>query len=94
MNQLSQLSELSVNFSKILNEWLTQEEITSINQLNSTQEYLESDSCASHEFCDSNQAMVEAFEKVYNREPDTRIDSDVEIINQAWAISKQNQFKI
>lgn len=89
---ISSQNNLSLIFNKILNEWLSSEEITEINTINAPPEYMKAGMCASHEYCDPNEAMAEAFEMVFGRELDVLNNDDITIVNEAWKISKVNQF--
>lgn len=91
---LSLTEQLSLVFSKKLNEQLSNEEISQINDLNTTAEFKESGCCASHQFCDPNELMSEAFQLVFDRENDIFSNTDVNFINNAWYLSKQNKFQI
>ena len=44
--------------------------------------------CHTHDFCDANQIMLDAFEEVHGREPDVRLydSEDMEDIQDAWAL--------
>lgn len=48
--------------------------------------------CASHDFCDSNMTMAEAFEEVFSIEPDVDDDDDTDLWNEAWAMAKGADF--
>lgn len=86
---------LACAFCSILNQWLTPEQLTEINRLNSTPEYQDG-SCASHNFCDPNQAMIDACVKVWGREPEfgdiDPEDKDTDAINEAWSIARKAEF--
>lgn len=51
------------------------------------------DVCATHDFCDANMLMAEAFEEVQGREPDVASEDDAAVWSAAWDISKQREFK-
>lgn len=48
-------------FSRILNKWLTSEQLSEINRRNKTEDYTKDNLCATYDFCDPNEAMGEAF---------------------------------
>lgn len=77
---------LAAEFSRILHEWLTADELAEIQRRNSTLEY--SGFCASHDFCDPNQAMIDAL-SIHGLEFDTELCG---LINDAWAISRMSGF--
>lgn len=54
-------------------------------------EYLNtSNACASHDFCDANMPMAEAFEKVMGHELDASSDEDVNLWNDAWDYARRH----
>lgn len=79
--------DLSSEFSRILREWLSPDELAEINQRNSTSEY--SGCCASHDFCDPNQAMVEALE-MFGLDFHPRLCG---LVNEAWGIASRSRFQ-
>lgn len=48
--------------------------------------------CHSHDFCDANQVMLDAYVEVYGNEPDMRSD-DVEVMGYAWDEAKLREFQ-
>ncbi|HXU28315.1 MAG TPA: hypothetical protein VN698_13875, partial [Bacteroidia bacterium] len=58
--------ELSKEFAKVLKSWLSRAQIAEVIATNA--EDIKNDMCASHNFCDANMAMNEAFETVLERE--------------------------
>jgi hypothetical protein len=52
--------------------------------------------CATHDFCDANMLMLEAFKKTFGREPAILTDSDdtvdARLWGDAWAIAKAADF--
>jgi len=86
---------IATAFTRILNEWLTPEQIIEVNRKNSTPEY--NNCCATHDYCDSNVAMLEAFKEVMGREhafaDEETLEADTDITNAAWQIAKNKKFK-
>lgn len=82
------LSEL---FSEIIREWLTEDELEEIDKRNRTDEYKNSNICATHEFCDPNQAMIDAIEAL-GLEFDTQNEQQGVAIDAAWEFSKSHGF--
>ena len=82
---------LARSFAKVLQEWLTWEEMQIVITRNELSSYR--GCCASHDFCDANMAMDEAFRRLGtpfefgNNLHDT-------LWNAAWHIAKQNKFFI
>lgn len=48
--------------------------------------------CATHDFCDPNQSMIDAFKSITGREPDVQSDEDNLYINTSWSLAKANEF--
>ncbi len=55
--------EVAQRFDAVLREWLTEAEYAEMLRRNRTREY-GGNVCASHDFCDANMAMQEAFESL------------------------------
>jgi hypothetical protein len=58
------------------------------NHLNGTPEYTANSLCATHNYCDSNQAMIDAL-KAFGVEWDS---DNCDLCNAAWALAKQAEF--
>ena len=86
---------LAEQFSRVLRLWLNQEEMYQVVMRNRR---VDEGICHSHDFCDSNMAMHEAFVNLYGREPDiggATVQSRGEILmwNTAWQLAKEREFK-
>lgn len=94
--------QLAKEFSTVLKSWLSAEEMKSVIEKNETPEY--NGCCASHDYCDANMAIDEAFIKLMERDfvfyddekPETekQNEEDTALENNAWAIAKTNKFYI
>jgi hypothetical protein len=73
--------ELGKRFVTILEEWLTPEEFEQVRTLNDTRA---PGTCASHDFCDANEAMNAAWLDVLNRHASTCSDNDNRLWSAAW----------
>jgi hypothetical protein len=71
--------ELGKRFVTILEEWLTPEEFEAVRTRNDDRV---PGVCASHDFCDANAAMDQAFEDVLGRS--ANVDSDNALWGRAW----------
>lgn len=76
---------IAERFVAILREWITDEDWNEMLARN----YAETDPriCHSHDYCDANMAMVDAFQAVLGREPDVGTEADAAICNAAWDIA-------
>lgn len=77
---------LGSEFSIVLREWLTPEQLREIDRLNAA-EPEGSSVCHSHDFCDANEAMIEALGR-FNIEPDLQDETQIALINAAWDSAK------
>lgn len=80
--------ELANAFSAIIRKWLTVSELSSVIQQNATT-YAGTGVCASHDYCDPNQAMIDALES-FGIEWDNEM---CDLVNAAWEIARQHEFK-
>lgn len=91
--------ELAVAFSDVLKEWLKPDEMKEVIRLNTTDDDYREE-CASHNYCDANMAMAEAFKKLIGREfdiyltqaADPYMGNDIALFNIAWQIARDNKF--
>ena len=56
-------TKLAAVFTKVINAWLTQAQLREVRRRNKSPDRIET-SCATHDFCDANMAMEEAFVRV------------------------------
>jgi hypothetical protein len=68
-----QVATVAAMFSTVLREWLTAEQMTVVVERNTEYENVTHGICASHDFCDANMAMAEAFHRLGLK---TNIDHD------------------
>ena len=96
--------QIANEFSKIIRDWFTQEELDKINRENRERGY-DNLICSTQDYSDANMAMDEAMEKCNVPMPsfyDTDIKSGVsshalieehcDLWNRAWQISKEDEF--
>ena len=94
--------QLAADFSRGLNEYLTEDKMAEVIARNATEAYQDG-ACATHDFCDANVFMLEAFQKVLGREytfynsdiegSDKENENDTCLWNKAWEIARDNNFK-
>ena len=90
-NKYPSPNNLAVEFSRILNNWLTKQDIESINEANKK----DPNFCASHDYCDPNEAMLEAYENISGSTPVGFLATALlSLFREAWAIAKLSQFSI
>jgi len=90
---------LAHEFSRILRKWLTEDEIAEVIARNKadrrrrqTAQLADPAVCASHDFCDANMAMYEAFENIAGHTVDPQNPADVSMWNKAWSMAKASGF--
>lgn len=80
---------LAQAFSRHLRSALTPEQMFNVTQRN---EHYPWHTCASHDFCDANMVMLDAWKEVFSSHIDLQSEADTLIWNQAWQIAKANEF--
>ena len=92
------IAEVGAKFADILESWLTPEEWREMLHKNSTVNK-GTDICASHDYCDANMAMLEAFTALdfraccdidENDDPQSHADS-IKLWNAAWEWATTNR---
>ena len=83
---------LADEFSHVLRNWLTADEMAKVIERNRAQ--TNPIICHSHDFCDANMAMDEAFTLLMGRSSDAADGHDARLWNEAWEIAKRNEFAI
>ena len=86
-NQTNQLADA---FAAVLRTWLTADEITAIDAANRAEDPARN-ICHSHDYCDANMAMWEAFEDVVGREPVDGEPDDTLWVD-AWNVAQERGF--
>ena len=84
------INNLAVKFCDVLKEWLTEEELQIVVDRNAIREC--DVVCHSHDFCDANMAMDEAWNRMFKDGCDLSSDADVELWNSAWNLAKKHNF--
>lgn len=87
------ITRLAKVFSYVLAAWHTERQMKAIVKKNK-EEGPNSLICHSHDYCDANQAMIDAFETVYGRNLDFTKEDDMTMIDAAWTVAKANDFYI
>ncbi len=78
---------VAVKFSELIQESFG-DKVPEINRRNRELKE-DGDSCATHDFCDANEVMAEAFRKVVGREQEMDSDKDTDIWNAAWSLAQR-----
>lgn len=86
MSENKQVADLANMFVSILRDWLTEDEMTQLHELNAaeTDPYV----CHSHDFCDANDAMLAAWESVIGGTPEFN-NFDNNLWADAWGAAKE-----
>lgn len=88
-----EVEPLAKEFSRILREWLTPEEMAEVNRLNASEPSGEQ-VCHTHDFCDPNQAMIDAWESLTGFEPQIAgmNSAFTDPVDEAWSLARKNGF--
>jgi len=89
MNRDQQVTAIAEAFAEVMRQWLSREEFAEMKRRNAQNHPL---ICASHDFCDANMAMWEAFKGVRSRDIDGDSEADTALWNDAWALAKRLYF--
>lgn len=81
---------LAKAFSAVLFGWLTPEQRATVLERNKAEG--NPSICHSHDFCDANMAMVEAFQNLGVGEIDSQDDEQTALWDAAWALAKSSGF--
>lgn len=85
---------LAVNFAHLMCERLTPSQLQEANARNKTTGYAES-TCATHDFCDANQVMLEALSATTGLpESDLNLNDLVDSTNRGWQAAKMADFDV
>lgn len=91
----SMAQRLSVRFSQILREWLSESEMAEVVARNAAE--TNPQICHSHDFADPNQAMLDAAKDLGFREIDVLdgplSSAGIDLWNAAWNLAKSNGFE-
>ena len=82
---------ISDQFINIITNWLSTDELIELRIKN--KELINSRICATHDYCDANMAMFEAFSKC-NIEFDPQNNAHIDQWNEAWNLAKLNSFNL
>lgn len=83
---MSDANNLAAAFRGIIGQWLTAEQLVEIDVRNQSEpDWPNTRICHSHDFCDANQAMLNAL-------TDTGLSYDEALVNEAWSIAKRQGF--
>jgi len=88
MNPLATPETIASEFANVLNDWLTEYEMSEVLRLNGSRAYAAC--CASHDFCDANMAMIHAFSVITDCDLDLENDAHFDLCNAAWTYAKVN----
>lgn len=84
-------TRIAQDFAARLRAELTAEEMAEVNRRNATAEY-QNGACATHDFCDANMPMAEAFAAATGREIDLSSDDDARLWSAAWDAARADGF--
>lgn len=86
---------LAAKFIEFIEDELTSEELREVRERNLRADYI--DCCATHDFCDANMVMQDAFQELY---PELTLDAIINddhciaVWNKAWTLAKIHDFDL
>lgn len=92
-----EVQQIAAEFARILKNWLTAEEWARLVAQDKVSEYSNA-----NEYCDANQAMIDAFASIVGREMRfagdvddgvatfAEVDADHDLIEAVWAVAKKS----
>lgn len=84
---------LAIVFSVVVRERLSFEELHAVRAKNRTPAY--SNCCATHDYCDANMLMLEAYSRCTGiPENDIELGDNINVFNKAWDIAKAREFRL
>jgi hypothetical protein len=83
--------ELAEAFCRVINEWLDAETLAEVNRRNALPEY--EGCCATHDFCDPNQAMLDALAEFGIEFEGSHQQELLRLMNEAWTIAREGGFR-
>ena len=89
--EVAQIGKLSAEFTRVVCESLTPDQMQSVRRIN--EERNDPHTCATHDFCDANMLMEEAWVSVVGELIDVNDEAQSVLWDKAWALSKANGFK-
>jgi hypothetical protein len=84
--------DLAARFALELSHCMTPEQLDEAVAYNA--ENPDADTCATHDFCDAGQAMIDAFTAWAGREPDLSDDADIARWDGAWNLAAECAFSV
>jgi hypothetical protein len=84
---------IAAQFSTTLNGQLTPAELEEVRQRNADPQR-EPGVCATHDFCNADEAMAQAFWRVMHRDIDAANQTDVALWRAAWWIARSVEFRV
>jgi hypothetical protein len=84
---------IAAQLSTILNGWLTPAELEEVRRRN-IEPQQEPGICATHDFCNADEAMAQAFWRVMRRDVDAASQTDVALWGAAWWIARSVEFRV
>jgi len=97
---MTDVEKVARSFSAVLAEWLTAEQMAAVVEANKPAfvngNFLRTDYCTSHDYCDANMAMDEGIKRALRRETewtdDGMLDDDTALFNAAWTMARENDY--
>lgn len=89
---MDKAEELAEAFHRKIRRWLLGEALEEVDRINTLPEYSDGALCATHNYCDANEAMVQAYKAAFGRDIEELDDEATKLINAAWTMARANGF--
>jgi len=84
--------ELANAFSAIIREWFADAPAT-LREINRRNKNCDENHCATHDFSDSNMAMLDAWIDIFGCDIDLKDEAQLALWGRAWRLAKAAQFQ-
>lgn len=88
---MDNIEKLARAFAEQLRADIGDAAFEAVKRLNATPQFKDTGACASHNYCDANMTMAEAFETAMGRDVftgDHILDADMDLWNAAWNFAR------
>jgi hypothetical protein len=89
MTRDQQVTAIAEAFAEIISNWLSIGEFTAMKHKNESNPVYVGEICASHDYCDSDSAMLAAFQEIMNREPVNDSETDAALWSDSWTLARK-----
>ncbi len=89
---MSNTEKLAREFARLLKIEVGEDDFNTIAKQTEKYKTAGVDTCVSHDFCDSNMLMNDAFNNLYGEDINPINALDLQLVNEAWELAKEQNF--